>query len=208
MIPIYGIISVLSQFLPFLSGVFVREKKKELLLFFYFVCFAKVANIFFLVSANLGFQNLWFTHIYYPIEFGALTFILFQWELNKNRVYAGVLAFAVFCVLVDQLFIEGFNTFGIIGLTVEGFFLTLLSARIVIILFTRNIYTYFEDYRFWIASGILIFYGVNLFGYIFINIFHLQLPLFIHSITNTIANLLYTWSFICYYKRKRLLRMT
>lgn len=196
-----------SMFFPFFVLIYILLKKieieKEIRLFVVFLFFASFTQLFTTTIMNLGYYNLWFHHIYAPIEFGLFSFLLIQWESKYKKLFIKfATAFTLFR-LVEIFFVEEWNKFNTTSMTFQSLLLFALAARIFYSLSISSIIPFFRDFRFFITFGILFFNSTISAGFIFMNFFDSKVPLYVYQVSNLITNIIFTIAMICYYRQKQ-----
>lgn len=202
--PWYGYISEASILLPFCVVSFTKvgePPERPVKLFIIYIMFAFVVQTVTSIMAYTGTHNLWVFHYFYPIQFYLLAFCLIDFEpVYKKQLFSFTVPFFVFAVL-DQLVFSGVDSFSSAGLVAQSICLFVLAVRIFYIAVRRTV-DHYTEFHFWIAAGILIYFGITVTMFIFFNIFQWALPLLVHSLTNTITNILFMWGYLCFLKRQ------
>ncbi|MBU0561392.1 MAG: hypothetical protein KKG93_17700 [Bacteroidetes bacterium] len=207
-IPLYVQISGYSQIVPFLAALLIRRTdEKAIKVFSYLIIIAAIVNFVGMYFAFNSVSHLWLYHIYQPIEFAIFVYLFREWETVKDKWHDYIRILIVAFMFVDQLLLEDLNKFGMVGMVVQSLVTVTLASRILWVLYTQSHIPILSDYRFYITAGTFLFFGINSISYVFINLFHIQIPLFVHSVSNISTNLIFAYSFICYYKRKRMISM-
>jgi hypothetical protein len=203
-------ISALSVIFPLASGISrykILGKEYYILLIFFFVSFLVE-----LTATILNFQsvnNLWLGNIFSLAECFFWGIIIRAWfPPGKIRVLILIFLFLFFSVWCYSTFIQlGLFQFNNYMRAVESVVFIFLSCFLLFNVSLDTSEIIFKNPKFWFGSGLLIYFSLNLivFGTVnFVLSNHTQLMIktwVIHSITNIIANLLFTTGFLCI-KRK------
>jgi hypothetical protein len=210
---IYAIISAFSIIIPLVGGLLAFDRLKELKSFFYFIV---VACIFELVSDLFAFQKL-NTHpignLYCLVEFCFLFSILLKW--NSGFSIKGK---------TTALLLLPFIGFWFYNLYSEGIYkhneINMITVRIILML-SSGYYLLkfvlhseedspFVEAKFWIASGIFIYFTSTIVIYSMSRILLFgesrQLAMYysyFNSTINLIGNLIYFIGFLCRLQRKK-----
>ena len=104
-------------------------------------------------------------------------------------------------MIFNVIFIEGMSIYPSVSNTVLCIFLILLSLVYFYQLLTRQEFTYIEKQgMFWINSGVLFYYAINIFLFMLFNkISDADKPNYymMQWVTNIIANLLFSIGLLC-----------
>jgi len=104
-------------------------------------------------------------------------------------------------MIFNVIFIEGMSIYPSVSNTVLCIFLILLSLVYFYQLLTRQEFTYIEKQgMFWINSGVLFYYAINIFLFMLFNkISNADKPNYymMQWVTNIIANLLFSIGLLC-----------
>lgn len=170
-------------FFFFISGIF--DLALVLLVHFGWSNNAPLIHLFVLV--NIVFLGL----VYYKTFFSPLV---------KKFVMVLVPAIVIFSI-TTSLFIEGIWAFPTISNSAQSVLFILLSLLYFYQLLTRQEFVHIEKQGlFWINAGVLIYFSSNIFLFMLYNRIidsHEWNLWIIHSITNIVANVLYTIGLIC-----------
>ncbi|RMF64572.1 MAG: hypothetical protein D6743_09170 [Calditrichaeota bacterium] len=154
-------------------------------------------------------NGLWLSHIYTLIEYTFLATIFSLWQDNKGGkkvIKISILLFAIIWT-VSKFTIENFHTWDSYTSPLEGLLLIIIASYTLYALGRESEVPIYEDARFWISSGVLIYFTVNLMGLALMNLIQnwneqrlfVRFP--IHSLSNIFCNLLYTGGFLCLLRR-------
>jgi hypothetical protein len=104
-------------------------------------------------------------------------------------------------VINNAIFIEGLNTYPSISNTVLSLLLIVLSLSYFYQLLTRQEFIHIDKQGlFWINAGVLFYFSINIFLFMLFNKISKSAQAdfnMIQSITNIIANLLYSVGLLC-----------
>lgn len=193
--------------LPFLILIYIFVKKieidKEIRLFVVFLFFASFTEIFTFTIVQMGYYNLWFHHIYAPIEFGLFSFLLIQWESKYKKLFTKFALLFILFRLTEIFFVQEWNKFNSTSMTIQSLLLFLLASRIFYLLSISSIIPFFKDFRFFVTFGILFFNSTISSGFIFMNYYEYFPHRYIFLISNLITNIIFTIAMICYYRQKQ-----
>jgi len=196
-----------SMFFPFFVLLYILFKKieidKEIRLFVAFLFFASFTQVFASTIMRLGYYNLWFHHIYAPIEFGLLSFLLIQWESKYKSLYTKFAIIFILFRLIEMFFLQEWNKFNTTSMTIQSLLLFALAARIFYLLSIFSIVPFYRDFRFFITFSILFFNATISVGFIFMNFYESYIHYFIYQISNITSNMIFTIAMICYYRQKQ-----
>lgn len=152
-----------------------------------------------LVLSELGRNNLFVTHLYYPIEFGLFFFMLSSWDREYQTELNIIGTIALVIVSSLCLFVEVWNLFPSIAYTIQNILLFFLAIRIIYIIAIDSSLPFLTSPKFYITLALLIFSSVNSVGFLAINYFELRIPMLAFHTTNIITNTMYAYSLIRIY---------
>lgn len=200
----FAMLSVISGIIPVLAALFNYKQIDKVL---------KIAATFFLVSFlfDVGFwialetgggnlNDMPFVHLYLLVSLGFYSVIYYYLILNMTlkRIVIILSIMTLIAFLYNALKLLSYPT---ISNTALSILLIILSLVYFYQLLNRQEYVYIEKQGwFWINAGILFYSAVNIFLFMLFN----QIPkdlraniLIIHSVTNIIANILYSVGLFC-----------
>ena len=175
------------------------------LLFLYISLSCCTEALAFVLTKNSS-NNLWIENGFVLLECVLLSLILIKSGLNEvsRLVVYFIPAWVVVWTVSTFMFDGSFFKFNVYGHLVEAVVLVVMSAALLVRLSSQIDEDIFRDARFWIASAILILFAVNMLVYSLANYFFTELSSqaflkvwVIHSISNIIANLLFSMGFVC-----------
>jgi len=200
----FAILSVISGAIPVLAGLFNYRQMDSIL---------KIVAAYFLVSflfdqgfwialntGNGSLNDMPFVHLYLFVSLGFYSVIYYHLILNATlkKITLILAVVTLIAFLYNALKILSYPT---ISNTALSIFLIILSLLYFYQLLNRQEYVYIEKQGwFWINAGILFYSAVNIFLFMLFN----QIPqelrpniFVIHSVTNIIANILYSVGLFC-----------
>ncbi len=210
---IFTLISQVSSLFPVIAGLFcfmLLDKKFKILFYFFVSCiFFEIAST---LMAKWWHNNLPGLHVYTIVEFFAFSNLYyFHFKAKKHLPQIILINSVVFFIiaLADATVLNGIWKFNNYSRPYASLSLVIYAAVYLYYLMkdSYQLHTW-QQPMYWINTGVLLYFGVNLFFFLFSNIiaFHnIQLStgsLYIHSTINILANCLYVQSFICCYKHK------
>lgn len=154
-------------FLPFIIGIILyKYLNKGLRFIFLQICFWVFTEILLIILISTGHQNLWYLHIYVPIEFliFALTYAWFLKELIKPKYIYAVAVIFISCSVVNTLFFQNIQLFNsyvrAVGALLYVCFAILYFYKL---LFELKVQKLRKEPMVWINTGILIYYSAIFF---------------------------------------------
>ncbi|MFZ4796769.1 MAG: hypothetical protein ACOYMA_04700 [Bacteroidia bacterium] len=199
-------ISQFSSIIPVIIGLFFYKKLnksfKSLVWFLLFFVFMEYFAYW--LAKELG-NNMPLSHIFTVIEFGMLISVFTTYFKIQMKYYYILLFLIVFIGIIDAFVLKKLTTFGGLTNLIASIFFTIAALYFYYnnINQTQNIDLYKQP-MFWFSTSILIYFSINFYKYLRLST-ELKLPIntyfidyIIHSITNTIANLLYAMAFLSF----------
>ena len=198
----FDLVSILSGFLPVLAALYNRKLLNRVL---------KTAAVFFLIScffdpatwlaAKAGLKNnMPFFHLYNLISilfFSAIYYQLFISSFLKKLT----LTLGGVTLLILLLYNSNIFEYPSVSNTALSIFLIILSLIYFYQLLNPQEFVHIEKQAlFWINAGVLFYSAVNIFLFMLLD----RIPkddqhnyYMIHSVTNIIANILYSIGLLC-----------
>lgn len=198
-------ISALSALLPILAAARNFRNLDGILrtaaAFFLIAAFFELALIF-TIRAEIP-NNMPMLHLFIAISvsfFSRIYYRAFSTPLLRTVVMVlGTAAFLL--VLVNASFLQGIWIYPSLSNTVQSIIMITFSLLYFYQIFTRQEYIHIEKQGlFWINSGVLIYFSINIFLFMLFNlvIANQRQELYaIHSVTNIISNILYAIGLLC-----------
>jgi hypothetical protein len=199
--------SVISGLFPIIAALFNYSKLDNVLKLVALFCLLSVIpDAISLITAyvlKLVFNNLFFMHLY------DLMAVIFFTIIYYKAFYSGIAkkitlilgAVSLIVVISNAIFIEGIAVYPSVSNTVLSLLLIVLSLMYFYQLLTRQEFTYIEKQgMFWINSGVLFYYAINIFLFMLFNKISGDDKAeyyMVQSITNIIGNLLYSVGLLC-----------
>lgn len=201
---ILAIVSSLSSLLPLIAAVFsIKYLTKDLKIFFLMFIAASIVDISTLYLGLIKSErNVLLFHIYTLIEFILLIYLFIRWQTNPLIKKAMALNLPIFVIvwILSKSYIESWNRIDYFTTSIESVFLIGASTITLYQLNSENKILSFKDYRFLISTGVLIYFGSNLFIFGMSNLIDVWS---VHSAINILCNILYAITFLCQHPRLR-----
>lgn len=186
-----------TQVTALLASYFKYDLYKNTAQKFYLFFLAYVVineSLSYLLSYHLAIRNLFLYNIFTLVSFTFYFYWFYQILKNKRTIlwFGSIFLFAV----IVSLFTEDFwNTLWSIPLTVGTVFVTIASVMFYLQLLKQDeVENYLLDLRFWLVTGILVFY----LGFLPIQLMleFISTNLLVHRIALLILNILMYGSFV------------
>jgi len=200
-------ITVVSDFLPVAVALYNYRRLDPILKLMAIFCMLSVIpDVVGLVVVYLQprhYNNLFLFHLFDMMA--AIFFTLIYYRAFYKQLFKKMtLIFGITSLIVmifNVIFVENMSTYPSVSNTVLCIFLILLSLVYFYQLLTRQEFTYIEKQgMFWINSGVLFYFAINIFLFMLFNkISNADKPNYymVQSVTNIIANLLYSVGLLC-----------
>lgn len=199
-------ISALSILLPILAGLFCYKfltfSEK---LFLYFMGIGAITEIVLHILVTFHINNHFIVNIYILLEFILILFILATWigEFSIKIPFKLIIAGFVLYWGINVL-INGIGLFmGPLAIAAHAI-LVILSGLLLTQLMLHTDSPLFKNLRFWIASGVLIYFSTGIIRSAILSLFVDNNNLFLstwysnlHSGVNISGSLLYSIGFLC-----------
>lgn len=206
--PLLIVLSNLSTVLPFLSATamlfFSRSIRNTILLWLFFTA-ALLTEILVHAHHLANKPNAWIIHLYTPLEYLLIVFILSRWQNREKSRKAMLISIPLYLGLYGFMKIAGIenlesSTINYVSrpislLLIGGFVLFTLHQ-----LSAREETLLQSDYRFWILLALAIYYCGSIIIVPFMYIQNREILLFLvytHAILNILQNLLFVIGNIC-----------
>jgi len=203
---VLGDISAISGIFPIIAAWYnYRQLDSVLKLMAIFCLLSFIPDFVGLITTYLKivFNNLFLFHLFDMMA--AIFFTLIYYRAFYKPVFKKMtLIFGItslVAMVFNVVFIESMSTYPSVSNTVLCIFLIILSLVYFYELLTRQEFTYIEKQgMFWINSGVLFYFAINIFLFMLFNkisnadkynYYMMQ------SVTNIIANLLYSVGLLC-----------
>lgn len=201
-----GDISAISGLFPIIAAWYnYRQLDSALKLMALFCLLSFIPDFVGLITTYLKivFNNLFLFHFFDMMAVVFFTLIYYRAfykpVFKKMTLIFGITSLAA--MVFNVIFIESISTYPSVSNTVLCVFLIILSLIYFYQLLTRQEFTYIEKQgMFWINSGVLFYFAINIFLFMLYNkIRDADKPNYymMQSVTNIIANLLYSVGLLC-----------
>jgi len=198
--------AVASGFLPLLAASYNYSRLDRVL---------KIMTAFCVVSAISDLASLILSHFkvayntYFLMHLFDIVAVLFFTAIYCHVFYKPLLkkvtlllgSISLLLMIINGLFIEGIKVYPSVSNTVLSLFLVPLSLIYFYQLLTRQEFVHIEKQGlFWINAGVLFYYSVTIFLFMLwnkINQAEKAEYYMVQSVTNIIANLLYSVGLLC-----------
>ena len=198
--------SILSGFAPFIAGLTMRHRLSStmrLLLIYFSIDLATELSMAYLGSK--GINNLWMVHLFTIIQYGFMIAVFSSWQSNNliKRMLQVSIPITIVMGIVSMLFLENVRHFNNFSRPITSLILIMASAYTLFELNKEKAISVFQEPRFWISSGTLLYFASTLVLFALSNTL-LNLPKHfthmvfeIHSVMNIVANIIYAIGFLC-----------
>jgi len=204
--PIVANLNLISNIFPIGAGLYKwKYLKKEYLLFFIYVIISGVSDVTTYITARYGINNIFLFPIYSIIEYCLLVFIFekwIKWKGFKPIIRGSIVLYVVFCGLSLIIF-DAFTASIQVIRSVSSVIFIFLAAATLFDLMKVNIVNILKESRFWIITGIMIYFAGNsvlflLSGIIpYLRIEDAMTMWTVHWSLNVFVNLCYMTAFLC-----------
>jgi hypothetical protein len=198
------IIKIVNEFtgvtVAFLVGIYALKYMNLLYRVFFFqsLSYLLILLLSYVVQFihNMQHRNEWLFNLYMPIETGLLTWCGYEFFRQRKEKIVLWIGYAVFLILLlCELFIKGIWEFSNHGYIAESYLIVILYLAIIYFLLTNQNKTWRYSPEFWIALGLILYFGgalpyLSLLKYLEISYPKINIYLF-RFITVGLANLRY-----------------
>lgn len=204
-----NIFSSVSGILPVIAALYNYRYLDKVL---------KIAAAFFLVSAvfdlvlqlvvRMGINNnhpLIYIFIIVSVLFFAAIYFYASFNPKFKKAILILSAIVLLIILFNVIFIESIWDYPSLSITVLGVLLIFFSLMYFYQLLNRQEFIHIEKQGlFWINTGVLFYFSINLFLFMLFRQILLRHPEYymIHDVTNIIANILYSVGLLCKPQKK------
>jgi hypothetical protein len=164
-----------------------------------FIAYLLWGGLFFNVTdialSLFGRSSIPMFHIYTIIEFILLSVYFYQLTQRDffKKIIQIIVAIFLGIVILNKMFLEPIDKIDNYTLTVESILLLILSSIYLTEYLSDNLIVSFQDYRFLITIGLMIYFGGNLFVFALSNEFDIWI---IHNILILLLWTIFTLVFI------------
>lgn len=179
----------------------LRTEMRILLFFFIFFLAVNLSSLFF--SIALG-NNLWLYHLSTLIEFCTFVVVFSFWQPTQKSAFllrSFIVIFFIVWVLA-KIFIEDFRHFDSFTSSIRSTLLVMIALYLLYSLLQRDWQKPGQDFRFWILSGVLIYFTADV-AFIALSNLIVNLPRpdvvrlwSLHWLIGIVANILYMTAFL------------
>ena len=206
-LPLGAQLQVVSTIVTILGGIFLYKSiNKESRVFLVYQLISLVFSIFGVyVGRVLEQTNLWLVHLYTPIQFGFLMWVLSSWQenLNAKRLFQLLIPTFVLIWAIAALFLEHKNEFNTFSRPTESILLIIASGYTLFQVNKEKVESLFSQPSFWVGSGTLIYFTGMVILFTITNVMlsdsveTLRTAWTVQWIMSVIANFLYLGAFLC-----------
>jgi len=206
-LPLGAQLQVVSTIVTILGGIFLYKSiNKESRVFLVYQLISLVFSIFGVyVGRVLEQTNLWLVHLYTPIQFGFLMWVLSSWQenLNAKRLFQLLIPTFVLVWAIAALFLEHKNEFNTFSRPTESILLIIASGYTLYQVNKEKVESLFSQPSFWVGSGTLIYFTGMVILFTITNVLlsdsveTLRTAWTVQWIMSVIANFLYLGAFLC-----------
>jgi len=202
-------LSLFSGLFPVITAIYryktLDPALKPMAIFFFI---SAISDTLLLVMPHIGISNngplIHFFLVIILVFFGRVYYQSFYVPIFKRiTTWACILAFTA---IVFGVFWDGLLFFPSFAYSFLSVVFTLLSLLYFYQLLTAREFVHIEKLpMFWINSGVLIYFGINIFLFMLFDklVEHTADDIWIiHDLTNIVANILYSIGFLCQSQRK------
>jgi hypothetical protein len=185
-----------------------KQLKDELKIVTVFFVIASLTEAILNITSLKMFNNLWLINIFSVIEAFTFCFVIGKWFNSKKMFRLAILLFILYFVywLYSVLMNGDIFKFNGAEKSVKAFVLIFLSGCLLVRLSSHEETPILENYRFWIAAAIMIYFSITLVVYC-TEAFLIDgkgasyYTWIIHSVTNIVSNFLIAFGFLWYYRK-------
>ncbi len=181
----------------------------ELRVFALFFSFATAIEIASTVMSQCRMNNLWLINVYVLIEGFVLCYLIGKWFETKKLFALSMVIFVVYFIVwcYTTFLVRSIFLFNSKEMSVKSMMMIFLSGYLLIKVSLKDDEPLFQNFKLWMASAMLIYFSVTLIVFSTADFMlddkyeAMHYSWTIHSIINIIANLLFAYGFVCYYKK-------
>ncbi len=166
-LPPLVLLGSLSIFVTFIVALcFCKKFDKSTKLFFSYLTLSAIFETIMIIWVVKGENNLWISHIFTPIEYGLLAYLLSYWQENHTIKKLMRYSIPVVIILIISLNLSGIeptNIFDYISIPITSLLLTAFSWHILHQMSIRDTGNLLKDHKFWITAGVFIYFSSGLF---------------------------------------------
>ena len=202
--PLIAYFNLLSNIFPIGAGLYKwRYLKKEYLLFFIYVVVSGISELTTYITARYGIKNIFVFPVYSLIEYCLLVFIFekwLKWKGFKTIIRGSIILYVIFCGLSLIMFDTFTASIQIIRSVSSVIFIFLAAVALLDLMKGKRVN---KESRFWIITGIMIYFAGNSILFIFSGIIpHIRIEdamtmWTVHWSSNVFVNICYMTAFLC-----------
>ncbi len=203
-IPLTSLISVISDYVPFLVGLFFyRSLNIDMRVLLIFLSAGVVSTSVGLYLAIQVKNNLLLFHIWTLTEYTFLIFIFSFWQKSYRFKKALRWSIPLFMFLWLVAKISQIEQFDQIHNATRSIGSIILMSVSIYTLYQLNEVsnTLYKDYRFWVCLGVLFYYPSSIALFSLSDLRLVSQTWHVHAMMNVAANLSYVGSFLCLHPR-------
>jgi hypothetical protein len=197
--------SIVSDILPLLAALYnYRQLDSVLKLFAFFCLISLTFDVLEWILSNLQVRNncpLFHLYILFTILFFTVIYYRAFYGIILKRIALILGGAGIVAIICNAIFIENIWTYPSISNTVLCLLMIILSLTYFYQLLTRQEFLHIDKQGlFWINSGILFYYSINIFLFMLYNKLSVSVRNDYYVIqygTSIIANLLYSVGLLC-----------
>lgn len=166
-LPPLALLGSFSIFIPFIVALYFYKKFDKITkLFFTYLALSAFFEALMIIWVIRGEHNLWLSHIFTPIEYGFLAYMLSFWQ--ENQAFKKFMRFSIPIVILliislNLFGVEQTNTFDYISIPVISVLLAAFSWHILHQMSIHDTGDLLKSHKFWITVGIFIYFSGGLF---------------------------------------------
>jgi hypothetical protein len=206
-------VSSISLLFPLAAAVYGYRRLDNILrLLAWLLIIGGLIEISNIIFSQLGKNNIWLINIYMLVEAFVFCYLLGKWSETKRMFIVSIALFSFYFLfsIYDTFLTGSMYKFSGEDKIMKGIILIFLSCYFLIRLSTNENIILMSDYRFWIASAILVYSAVTLIVFgtsnfvLSGNKYASYYCWVIHSITDIISNFMIATGFVWYYRKRNL----
>ena len=199
-------LSFVSTLVVILAGfyVYVRLGKESKIFLLYQIISLLTSTAMVYLALN-DISNLWLTHLFTPVQFGFLMWVLSSWQEKPTvkRLFQAIVPAFIFVWAIAAIFVEHKNEFNTFSRPTESILLIIASGYTLYQVNKEKVESLLSQPSFWIGSGTLIYFTGMVILFTVTNVLlrsseeTLRTAWIVNWTMNVVANLLYAGGFLC-----------
>jgi len=166
-LPPLTLLGSFSIFIPFFVALYFYKKFDKITkLFFTYLALSAFFETLMIIWVIKGEHNLWIAHVFTPIEYGLLAYMLSCWQENqsfKKFIRVSIPIVILLIISLNLFDVEPTNTFDYISIPVTSLLLAAFSWHILHQMSIQDTGNLLKNHKFWITVGIFIYFSGGLF---------------------------------------------